>query len=130
MSEDLAALERQRAELDQRIALAHQAARDEWNNRLVEIDNAVRQLARERGMLPVADFARKNVITLALGRTEPAGTPLVKVCLGYAEPEHAPSLAVEAGRTRADFYQPWALPSAAAVMALVRALLDEEASGE
>lgn len=124
MAEDLAALERQRADLDQRIALAHQAARDEWNDRLGEIDRAVHALGAERG-LEVSEYPRKNVITLGLGRTETAGMPLVRVRLGYVEPEYAASLAVEAGRTRADFYQPWALPSAAAVIALVRALLDE-----
>jgi hypothetical protein len=117
VTEDLAALERERNELDRRIGLARLAARDAWNDRMTEITGRVCDLGLARG-LEVDHQTRKNVVSLKLGG--------VAVRLGYAEPEYGASLAVEGRMTRCSFAAQWAVPSAAVVLALVTALLDEE----
>lgn len=111
---DLAALRRQRDELNQQIAAGEREARRTWNDGLEALQNALRQLASVRNE-DLRTSVRKNVRTLAIRN--------VDVHLGFIQEEYGPYLAVDEGSRKISFSG--VVPSPGVMTALVNALLEE-----
>jgi len=124
MTDTLAELEAQRAELDHRIAAERARQREVWNDGLSDIEAAVRAWASSADV-PVAESSRKNVTSIHLGG-------LVTVQLGYEEGEWGRWLSVEAasGVTAVFGHDGKPVPPQAAVVVLARELLAAQTPAE